>query len=150
MVFVLYTSSFCAFQVTFVKAVWLKTSSTANAVPLPRSRGRLLEYRSPDGDATGIPRLRATSHGEGFWFAVLHMPRAFSRGEGAELARRMRCHRAEIFVRFSFVSVLFDVQAKQKSSEIYTRLLRIETLLLRTSIFRAVFRIVLIFKLHSL
>ena len=54
----------------------------------------------------------------------------------AAAGRRMRCHRAESLVRFSFVSVLFDVQAKQKSSEIYTRLLRIETLLLRTSIFR--------------
>jgi hypothetical protein len=38
--------------------------------------------RSPDGDATGIPRLRAPEHGEGFIDSRPRTPRAFPRGEG--------------------------------------------------------------------
>ena len=78
----------------------LKRSPDGDATGIPRSRAPehgegYFSSRSHDGDATGIPRLRAPSHEKAFTFAVLRMPGAFSRGEGAELARRMRCHRAK-------------------------------------------------------
>jgi hypothetical protein len=38
--------------------------------------------------------------------AESHAPEPSPRGEGAELARRMRCHRAESRARLSFVTVL--------------------------------------------
>ena len=140
-----------------IKSLGSYTSSTAKAVPLLRARRRLwvrglahsgafpnhgeglCRTRSPDGDATGIPRLRAPEHGEGLYRgAVLDMdatgiPRlrapehgegfyvrgpahsgAFPRGEGAELARRMRCRREESLAGLGFSAVLCDESEKKK------------------------------------
>ena len=49
--------------------------------------------------------------GKGFYVI---QRKVFPRGEGAELARRMRCHRAESVARFSFVAALCDVEANKE------------------------------------
>ena len=77
---------------------------------------------SPDGNATGISRLRAPDHGEvivlrlrvsenreGLSFVVPHTPEPSPEGKVAAAGRRMRCHRVESLAELGFAAVLCDV-----------------------------------------
>ena len=53
----------------------------------------------------------------GFETSSIAFVKAFPRGEGAELARRMRCHRAKSRAGYGFSAILLDVQANNKSTK---------------------------------